>query len=315
MSSTNAFLNLQQCDDSITNAVETVIFDGTSPDHYDLGSEPTLPNLNTIFSLLYCFPNLKALQILLFSETADGDLHHGNFDSYYVQVQQAILEGLACTVLPRLNSLILRSAVPFSDAIYYNDAFLNLFASLTSLSILFICDLRGPPSEDYFSDYFPKVLGAAHNLTSLELGGSTPLGVEPPIMFYPLRLPALTSITFHQIVFAGRSENHSADDFIIAHGGTLQHLALHDCVVPVGDPTSVFWADVFERFRRELRTLITFTWTTRNSGEHTYPYACFHAATHWGHTLLDEPLDIPGDEGALHDLQFAVEARKKQFYG
>ncbi|KAJ6541861.1 hypothetical protein B0H19DRAFT_327291 [Mycena capillaripes] len=316
-----------ECDDSmILHAVDTLIFDGTTPDHFDIGSEPTPIFFENAFSLLYRFPNLQNLTLDFFSETHP---EKNQYISYYLKIQLVIWTSLSGTPLPRLRTLRISSmATYFPHLLDEMDQFLALFRSLTtlSLSVISIVKASGWPGEVLtINPNVTCMLCAASNITSLQLGASVLAGPTSPFSFETLLFPALTSLVLHTTIFAGLPDGEdppeapldgqrlTVETFILNHKATLQCLVLRNCAVPVLNGA---WHRVLKRFRFELSELVEFIWIVRGpQPSKQFLYARPIGQLHTYEVADDGPIpDDQQDVGALEDLQTKVMLQRNNMH-
>ncbi|KAJ7492138.1 hypothetical protein FB451DRAFT_1217121 [Mycena latifolia] len=328
---------LTGCEDEspILDAVESVFFDGSEPDHFDMGAEPTTELIEAAFSLLYRFPNLHSLRLQFFPGSAPDK--NEMYLTYYVEVQLAFWASLTSAPLPRLRTLQIDWMVSyFPRELADEDPFLAVFRSVTtlSLSVVSLYQARRLPDEiRMFHERVRPMLMAAKNVTSLELGADALVGVTSPFELEIFRFPALTSLKLHTFVLAGlpdndelssaqddpyifalaRGQSLSAEIFILNHRATLQRLALEDCAVALPDGE---WHRVFRRFRLQLPRLVEFGWSAHSEhpGENFLYARAVGALLTYG---LENPdfvfvADDPRDVAALEALQSAVMDRKNK---
>ncbi|KAJ7729266.1 hypothetical protein DFH07DRAFT_850412 [Mycena maculata] len=336
ISSVQRFHNLVECqDDMILHSVGHITFDGTSPDHFDVGAEPTPELLEKSFSLLSRFPKLESLRLDFFPDSAPDK--NEMYLTYYVEVQIAFWIGLACTPLPQLRSLHIGSMVSYFPRCIDNDEdpFLRLFHPLTSLSISVVSlfqPRRLPDEILSFPQNVSNMVLAAQKLTSLDLGEHELAGTSH-FAFERLTFSALLSLRLHTFVFAGEKDDEvlpppqvegaqqpfGVEKFILRHKATLQHLQLRDCAV--ASQIGGSWHCLLRRFRLQLSQLIEFIWIANSAHpdqEQNFVYARPAGHLHT-YTVIDEAFefiaDDPQDVAALEELQSVVLLRKNNITG
>ncbi|KAJ6486107.1 hypothetical protein C8R47DRAFT_1216728 [Mycena vitilis] len=333
MVSAHRFDNLmRECDaETILHAVKVFVFDGSSPDHFDIGAIPTPLLFENSFSVLFRFCNLQTLKLEFFPEGHSDSAR--DYLSYYVEIQLAVFSGLSNSPLPELRTLQIESmAMYYSPMLDEIGPFLALFQSLTALtiSVTSVAQTRNHPAATEvlpFNPNFTYLLNAAHNITSLELGASVLSGPTSPFAFDILVFPALASLALHAIVLPGLPDGEepppalfdgqrlTAELFIANHKATLRHLTLHNCAVPILDGA---WHRVLRRFQFELE-LIEFAWSVHPPWPAAREHFFYARPTGHFHTyqLVEDEFPFDGnseedreDLAALDALQTAVMFRR-----
>ncbi|KAJ7146266.1 hypothetical protein C8R44DRAFT_757020 [Mycena epipterygia] len=314
-----------ECDDSmILHAVETVIFDGTAPDHFDMGAEPTTAVIETSFSLINRLPNIQMLKLDFFPGSAPDK--NEMYLTYYVEIQLAFWTSLASAPIPRLRSLHIGSMVTyFPRFMEPDDPLLAFFRPLThiSLSLVSLFQVRHPPTEILsFHANVTNMLVSAENLTSLELGSNELAGRTSSFVWENMTgFSALTTLVLDTFMFAGQPDDEpippqphgqalSAETFILNYKKTLQRLTLRECAVALPDGA---WYRVLKRLQ-QLSQLVEFNWVVwgREGHEHfLYGRPVGHLRTY---TVVDDDPSFATDEerdlNALQNLESVVLLRR-----
>ncbi|KAF7307427.1 40S ribosomal protein [Mycena indigotica] len=262
---------LDECnDDEILEGVESVVFDGKDPDHFDMGADSTLPSIESAFSRLSRFPNLSSLNLDFFPGSTPDE--YEIYMSYYVTIQVSFWRELAQQSFPNLRRLNIGAMVSFLDETITPDhPFLELFRPLTTLSINIVSlfQMRRIPAQVLqFNQNLMNILSPTNNITSLELGTLDFLGPTAPYRFEAYRFPLLSHLKLSKIVFAAmeadelgpsveRGQRLTAEQFIINHRLSLRRLELENCLVALPDGQ---WCHVLRRLRKSLKLLLEFTW-------------------------------------------------------
>ncbi|KAJ7201319.1 hypothetical protein GGX14DRAFT_699449 [Mycena pura] len=321
------YVLVEECTDNmILDAVETIVFDGKDTDHFEMGADSTIDLIEKSFCLLYRFPNLTALSLDFFPESAPDE--SGVYLTYYVEVQLAFWNSIAQHPLPNLRSLHIGSMVSYFPRRLDDDAdpFRDLFRPLTSLSlyVVSVFQMRRLPSEILDFNYnITRMLQVGTNITSLDLGTSDFLGPSLPFGFEHYTFPALRSLRLHQIIFPALPEDEippldpvifgqrpTGEVLILNHRSVLRRLELCDCVAAAPDGA---WDRVFRRFQHHLTALVEFTWTIKRGHPEQHFLYARAKAQHHTYTLLqldESGPDDPQDVAALDSLQSAVLLRR-----
>ncbi|KAJ6495911.1 hypothetical protein DFH09DRAFT_1448470 [Mycena vulgaris] len=251
--SAEALACLQNCGESITNAVKEIVFKGDTTDSWiaedETSGEEGRDALSAAFSDLPKFPNLHTLGL---------DFH-----------ALAVFAALAASPPPSLVSLTLNSIIAKPDTIYASAGFQRIFQPLTTLHLSTLSDTYGDgayardPLNEFWDDVIPRILHSAPSLTALTISSDQPFGLMP---LDSVHLPHLASLTFHNFVVDVTIPWADIVEFIVRHGASLTHLALDECNLLGDYATWVFprpWHVVLRRFEQELPHLRTFELTTR----------------------------------------------------
>lgn len=172
-----------------------------------------------------------------------------------------------------LKSLTINRLLPLPHPSFRERAILKLLSTLTHLTINTTanCEAFGmsdPQSDTAVSRVFPKE-ALSSSLVSLQLHH---VCLRSPNMVAPIteiRLPHLTHLSLQRHYFSGRCE---VENFITRHGETLVELKLFLCPMTLSPEKKSSnhskrprqWAQVWDRFRSELKVLKYLVVSERN---------------------------------------------------
>ncbi|KAJ7588087.1 hypothetical protein C8J56DRAFT_1026158 [Mycena floridula] len=215
------------------------------------------------FSRLSSFTRLRELQLKFAPELT---LFRVDWDDEAsppseLLLQRAVLKAVATSSLPpSFVSLTLSNLVAIPYPELYSTDFFHTFMALPkhlTISVLWMDDMEGACFDESFREFWATnitqdILRPAHALESLSITS----GLYIEVNFSSIHHPALRSFTV-----AGDVDFLGIEDCIVQHKETLQHLAIHKCMLFDGDqsPPHRMWSSIWKRFAEELSALISFT--------------------------------------------------------
>ncbi|KAI0313433.1 hypothetical protein OF83DRAFT_535117 [Amylostereum chailletii] len=251
----------------VAQYVEEISFEDTDDDTRKLVHEPNsddeaiCSSYSNALSALHRFPNLHSLFFDFFATNLEDEWNTGSASAYQ-QFQRTVLEALSRSPQPHpsLKTLTIEGILPHIHAVYADPAFTAFIGSLHHLWWLVLVDgdeesIGQRPFQNYWDTISTHVLRPAVSLRSLSLAAGDIKGGMPYINFNSVYCPHLESLSLTNVQFAVDTEA-----FIVQHKGTLTELELDRCAIDydymgVDGIPGRSWADVWDRFARELGEL------------------------------------------------------------
>ncbi|KAI0310535.1 hypothetical protein OF83DRAFT_1088309 [Amylostereum chailletii] len=212
-------------------------------------------------SALHRLPNLKSLSFAFFATDPEDEWETGPGPAY-LQFQRTVFQALSRSPQPHpsLKSFKVEGILPYIHAAFTDPAFATFIGSLHHLRWSVLEDGNEGsyfhrPFQDYWATISTRVLRPAVSLRSLSLAAGDITGGMPYINLHSVHCPHLESLSLTNVQFAADTEA-----FIVQHKGTLTELELDRCAIDYGYARmrgipGRSWADVWDRFSRELGKL------------------------------------------------------------